>query len=1375
MADCLNYGERNSYSDKTMAERRYSTTTIKVLFGASGNQCAFPECTNPIIAPETFLSDAAVVGQICHIYAAADNGPRGKSNLTEEERNAPGNLLLMCGFHHPIVDKQWADYPATTLISWKKAHEAKYQQDTAEALKQQEKMQQNAFLRSLSDQEIDKEIERIRKARYFIGFRVREAATTLAARVEKTELAGGSAEHRARALAWCARFLALGETADRARELLRQSRELAATPEADIAEAFIISETDKQEALTRLAAIDLPAARSAALRIVINHDKVEGALAWVQKTGVTLASFDAEGKFYHTTNQITAGRWDDAIHSAANLSEEDLNEAPALLQIMAVTQLIQAVPEQLRAVASSQVPFEAADFPLSSDTEAALEARRMAISYFDRVSAFAISIGAAGASNAASDHALWLKLRDPSQHEKALEELRTSMRDDKQSLRRVHLALQFGVKLDIDAIEKKIDQNLALAGKGTSDEAIARFALAFAKSSPKAVAEYIAAHRTELYEHLQKSAVIVAEIEMLARAGLKDAAEKRLAEEVAAGLGEREQQHLGQMVMEVAGADPATERRKLYEQTGNVTDLINLVNVLERHELWDELCLYAEKLFSITHSLEDGFRFARSLDRTEQYARLLEFLSAHIALVAQSPGLKTMLAWSLYRDGQFNAAAATLDQLAATRDDPNDRALRVQIAIASGRWHELVQHTTDEWNNRERRSAKELLAAGELAQAVGAPHARELVTAATAKAPDDPIVLAGAYFHSTNAGWEQDEVTAKWLTTAAALSGDDGPIKSVSMKELVERKPEWDKRQASVWDQLNEGKIPVFGAAHLLNRSLIDFVLLPSLANLNERDPRRRSIVYAYSGARSPVPLKPKKVALDLGAIFTFARLDLLETIKIAYEIAIPHLTLSWLFHERQRATFHQPSRIRDAHDLKRLIADGSIQVLRTQTPPDHALAKEVGIDLAGLLLTAEGGARAGGGIPRYVIRSSPVHRIGSLLQEEADLTAYSPYLCSCHALVEKLRTKGILTRKEEQRALAYLKLQERRWPSESAIGDGAELFLDNVSVSYLRTVGVLGKLKAAGLTVHIPESEDDDSNRLIAFEHISSQQLEVIETIRESLAEGLKSGRVRAVRSTQLEEKDKPFKIHPTLAILSLESEVDAFVVDDRFVNRYLTIDGNDRKTPILSSLDVMDDLAEKQLVSAEDLFAHRTYLRQAGYQLVSVNIDELLHHLGNAPLRDGQVVETAELRAIRESLLRARMSKMLQIPLETPWLHQTMRSIMLCIKQLWKVRTEPAEAVSYSEWLVELLDVRGWAPSALPGNERGFALFAYAAHVQALMTAPEGSTDEVKDAYQNWVDERLVKDLRETHPEAFAWIVARAREMISQAADKAADDLKA
>jgi len=99
--------------------RNYSQTTIKLLFGRSGNLCAFPGCLNPVIAPETEQSDAAVVGHICHIYAAADDGPRGRPGMTEEERDAAENLILLCGHHHQIVDKQYQDYPADKLKTWK--------------------------------------------------------------------------------------------------------------------------------------------------------------------------------------------------------------------------------------------------------------------------------------------------------------------------------------------------------------------------------------------------------------------------------------------------------------------------------------------------------------------------------------------------------------------------------------------------------------------------------------------------------------------------------------------------------------------------------------------------------------------------------------------------------------------------------------------------------------------------------------------------------------------------------------------------------------------------------------------------------------------------------------------------------------------------------------------------------------------------------------------------------------------------------------------------------------------------------------------------------------------------------------------------------
>lgn len=115
------------------------------------------------------------------------------------------------------------------------------------------------------------------------------------------------------------------------------------------------------------------------------------------------------------------------------------------------------------------------------------------------------------------------------------------------------------------------------------------------------------------------------------------------------------------------------------------------------------------------------------------------------------------------------------------------------------------------------------------------------------------------------------------------------------MKELFDRKPEWDRRATSLWQLFNEGKVPMFGAAHLLHRSLIDFTLLQALTNLPESDTRRRGIVYAFSGARPAAISLPgvTTVDLDLTAIFTLALLGLLPVAIGAYEqVAIPHSTL---------------------------------------------------------------------------------------------------------------------------------------------------------------------------------------------------------------------------------------------------------------------------------------------------------------------------------------------------------------------------------------------------------------------------------------------------------------------------------------------------
>ncbi len=102
----------------------YTDLTLKKLFSLSGNVCAFPGCTAPIID----TTNGVMTGQICHIKGKSRNGPRYDPNQTEEERNGYDNLLVMCAAHNKIVDDEATQnqYPVEVLRQYKQNHEANY-------------------------------------------------------------------------------------------------------------------------------------------------------------------------------------------------------------------------------------------------------------------------------------------------------------------------------------------------------------------------------------------------------------------------------------------------------------------------------------------------------------------------------------------------------------------------------------------------------------------------------------------------------------------------------------------------------------------------------------------------------------------------------------------------------------------------------------------------------------------------------------------------------------------------------------------------------------------------------------------------------------------------------------------------------------------------------------------------------------------------------------------------------------------------------------------------------------------------------------------------------------------------------------------------
>lgn len=101
------------------------TQTQRRLFAASAGYCQNPECTN-----ELFVDAAGKsihIAEMAHVFAAIDGGPRTNPELSQKERGAFENLIMLCANCHTMVDKAPAAFPNKMILNWKREHANKLQ------------------------------------------------------------------------------------------------------------------------------------------------------------------------------------------------------------------------------------------------------------------------------------------------------------------------------------------------------------------------------------------------------------------------------------------------------------------------------------------------------------------------------------------------------------------------------------------------------------------------------------------------------------------------------------------------------------------------------------------------------------------------------------------------------------------------------------------------------------------------------------------------------------------------------------------------------------------------------------------------------------------------------------------------------------------------------------------------------------------------------------------------------------------------------------------------------------------------------------------------------------------------------------------------
>lgn len=92
--------------------------SLKTLFARSGNICAYPGCSLPIVE-----ASGIITGEVCHIRARSPGGARFDPNLSPSARHRHENLILMCRRHHTIIDADPTTWTVEVLQGLKVTHE----------------------------------------------------------------------------------------------------------------------------------------------------------------------------------------------------------------------------------------------------------------------------------------------------------------------------------------------------------------------------------------------------------------------------------------------------------------------------------------------------------------------------------------------------------------------------------------------------------------------------------------------------------------------------------------------------------------------------------------------------------------------------------------------------------------------------------------------------------------------------------------------------------------------------------------------------------------------------------------------------------------------------------------------------------------------------------------------------------------------------------------------------------------------------------------------------------------------------------------------------------------------------------------------------
>ncbi|MBZ9868516.1 hypothetical protein LB515_24355 [Mesorhizobium sp. CA15] len=1204
-----------------------------------------------------------------------------------------------------------------------------------------------------ADRELKEGLSKILQLRGFQIANVAGALADLADRVISGDLSLGANTIRAEV---CDRAARANATADRLVDAKRYrtfAAELDPTRDLFITDALLKgAEGDPSATLRELKLRSDPETRSTLLTAIVQQLGAASALQWVRLERIGPADLTAAGAVSLVVTEIDESDFEAAFDHVAEVPEAYFHECPVLHLLRAQLTLASILPADQKGALFQGLPLDPKSLRLASGPKGE-DRIKEADADIRSLLAQTDELGLEELGNLLREFDLWLRLEGSQTRDEALKQLSAEISDPNKTLHRVRLALAYDVSFNQDALSRHLLARKELGG-WTADERFAAFLMAYHSHDPRKIREFFEKHHDDLFAQtdLVRSALAAIEIEIFARTGSLDDARRLIALHRGPHLNGDQARDLEELVDHIEKGDEVESLRHRYAESKSLPNLRFLLAAIRVRGEAKLLAEYAPILAKETKSQEDFDLAIKSLFRSERYAEVVAIAEELPDLFALDDEYAAIKGWSLFQLGSIVEARTIARELLTRRKVAGDRELAINTAIETGDWGNLQAILAQEASRADALPTHDLLRLARLALEAGSPYVDHFRDEALRKAPDDPQVNLAAYLLATGRGEEyKGSKPREWFQKAVDHSGSEGPVQRMSIKEVIDRAPGWEEHTEKIDQLVRHAEIPLFIAAKGVRRQLLDLTLGQALRNSDPYDLRINYPVFAFSGSRPRYDLTlAKTVAFDITALITLDYLGLAEeALAFVHRPIIAPKTLSMLFIDRQFLKVQQPSEMAKARRIQALIASGRVTVV-ADSNGDRAAAKEIGRDLAALLSVAQ---RDGG----LVVRSAPVAKLGTFLEDTADMTSHRSVLTDTLSVLSFLSGSGNLDAETKRAAEAYLTHVDVGWETPQTITPQSTLYLDDLAVVYLDYVGLLDVLTRSVKAVFVHVDLDTRTRETLQHGKHVDDLLSAIERIRANVSTGVEAGRLTFSARHRIDngndeehERDETFDSSPTLDLVADLSQIEVVLSDDRCLNkRPAWVDSSKRSAYSASTLDILAALKDSGRIDAQVYWRSRHRLREAGYYAVPFEADELLHHLAAAPaVVDGKIAETPELKALSKSLTLPQINSAF-VPEEVLWLISARFAACSAIREIWSKADDIDRAEACANWLISFLpDPLEWCVE--PGNELAWAASRQQLAVQSgLMMIFVSGTRQRRRRYFEWLDKALIEPLRHNHPE--------------------------